>query len=76
MCAFEQHFCLYFYGSKGGCCVGGEEWIACTCREDDHSAFFQVSHGTAANIRFGDLGHLDGSLHSGGTMIKKTEKSD
>ncbi len=45
--------------------VGGEERIAGTSREDHHPTLLEVADGAAADVRLGDLRHVDRGLDTG-----------
>ena len=51
-------------GAKRRGRVGREVRISRACRQDHDTSLFQVTHSLAANVRLGDLTHLDGTLHA------------
>src|SRR5205823_4156125 len=57
---FEEDVGFDLHGAEAGGGVGGEEGVTGACGEDDDAAFFEVAHGAAADVGFGDLVHLNG----------------
>ena len=47
-------------GAHDGGGIGGEERVADAASEDDYAAVVEVMHGLVADIRLGELLHLDG----------------
>jgi len=62
---FEEGIGSDFAGAEGSCGVGGEERMSCAGGEDDHTAFFEVTEGPAADERFGHVFHFDGGEDAG-----------
>jgi hypothetical protein len=57
---FEEDVGFDLHGAEAGGGVGGEEGVSGAGGEDDDAIFFEVAHGAAADVGFGDLVHLDG----------------
>ena len=60
----EHHVGGDLNGSEGGGGVGGEIGVAGAGSENDDAALFEVTHGTATNVRFGDRLDWEGGLDS------------
>ena len=56
----EEYVGFDLHGAEAGGGVGGEEGVAGASGEDDDATLFEVAHGAAADVRFGDLVHFDG----------------
>jgi len=56
----EEDVGLDLHGAEAGGGVGREEGVAGAGGEDDDAVLLEVAHGTAADVGFGDLVHLDG----------------
>jgi hypothetical protein len=52
-------------GAEGGSGVGGEERVTGATGEDHDPPLLEVADGAAADVRLGDLRHVDGRLHPG-----------
>lgn len=62
---FEENLAVEFCCSERGAGVGGEEWVACPCSEDDDAAFFEVADGAASDEGFGHSSDIEGGHDSG-----------
>ena len=62
---FQNNLHTHFVGAE--CCsrVGRKIGVTGSGGEDHHAPFLKVAHRSAANKRFGNLGHIDGTLNSG-----------
>ena len=59
-------FGMNFKTAEGGGGIGREIGVRRASGKDDGAAFFEVANGAAADVRFGDLMHLNGGHDAGG----------